>query len=166
LTLVRPESERRVRAALPALRSAWSLMLAANLAFAGLGMLASPVAVAPEHAALPPLAAALSALGVLCAGATIWLDRAILAPGRVGGLSPIPDGELARRHLLAGHLALWSLAILPALLGFAQLLLGGTLAALLALCALSLAILAVLMPTRTRIGTRLEAMLSGSFRRP
>jgi hypothetical protein len=156
---VRPDVERRLSSALPALRSAWSLMLAANLAFAGLGALASPVAIAPRDASLSPLAAVFAALAVLCAGATIWLDRAVLAPGRLAGLSSIPDPALAQRHLLAGHLALWSIAVLPALLGFAQLLLDGTPGTHLALCALSLLILAALMPTRSRIGARLEAML-------
>jgi len=134
-------------------------MLAASLAFVGLGVLAAPVAAASANAALSLLTAALSVLGILCAGTTIWLDRALLAPARLAGLVTIPDGELAKRHLLAAHLALWSLAVLPALLGFAQLLLDGTLAAHLRLCALSLATLAVLMPTQKRIGARLEAML-------
>ena len=72
----------------------------------------------------------------------------------------IPSPTRARqRHLLAGHLALWSFAELPALFGFAQLLLDGSLGAHLALCAVSLAILALLMPTRARITTRMEAVL-------
>ena len=71
----------------------------------------------------------------------------------------VPDQALVQRHLLAGHLVLWSFAQLPALFGFAQLLLDGSLGAHLALCAVSLAILALLMPTRARIRTRMEAVL-------
>ena len=72
---------------------------------------------------------------------------------------PVPDHALVQRHLLAGHLVLWSFAEVPALFGFAQLLLDGALGTHLALCAVSLAILALLMPTRARIATRMEAVL-------
>ena len=154
-----PDSERRVQAALPPLRVSWSLMLAASLGWAWLGAIASPAGSPPDATATPPFTMALAALGALCALATLWIDRAIITPERMAALMPVPDHALAQRHLLAGHLALWSLAVLPALFGFAQLLLGGALATHLALCAASLAILALLMPTRARIAARLEAVL-------
>ena len=134
-------------------------MLVASLALAGLGVLASPVVSPWDITTARPITATIASLGVLCAAATIWLDRAFLAPGRIAILVPIPDHALARRHLLAGHLALWSLAELPALFGFAQLLLDGALGTHLALCAVSLAILTLLMPTRARITARMEAVL-------
>jgi len=154
---MRPDSERHARSVLPSLRYFWAFMLVASLVWTGLGLLASPVA-SPQGAAATPITAAITALGVLCAAVTIWLDRAIFTPARIAGLVPIPDHALAQRHLLAGHLALLSLAEIPALLGFAQLLLDGLLSTHLALCAVSLATLALLMPTRARVTTRLAAV--------
>lgn len=150
-------TERQVRSALPLLRLCWSLLLAAVLALAGLGGLAAPAAAPQDGASAGPLGAAAVVLGLTCALATLWLDRRILAPHRIALLLQVPDLALARRHLLAGHLALWALAAVPALLGFAQLLLDGRLAAHLALCAVSLAVLALLLPTRARVGARLGA---------
>ncbi len=136
-------------------------MLAASLAWVGLGVFASPVVSPATTLAATPIALAIAALGALCAVAAIWLDRAILTPERIASVVAIPDLSFAQRHLLAGHLALWSIAELPAVLGFAQLLLDGTLATHLALCAASLTVLALLMPTRARIAARLEAVLAG-----
>ena len=134
-------------------------MLAASFVWAGLGILASPVEAPSGAATATPITATITALGFLCAAGIIWLDRAILTPARLAGLVVIPDSALARRHLLAAHLALWSLAQVPALLGFAQLFLDGALRTHLMLCAVSLALLALLMPTRARIAARLEAVL-------
>ena len=128
-------------------------MLAASFVWAGLGILASPVEAPSGAATATPITATITAAGI------IWLDRAILTPARLAGLVVIPDSALARRHLLAAHLALWSLAQVPALLGFAQLFLDGALRTHLMLCAVSLALLALLMPTRARIAARLEAVL-------
>lgn len=155
---MRPETGPRVRF-LPRLRLFWTAALGASLAFAGLGVLASPVVSPAGAASVPPLAAAIAALGVLCGAATLALDRAILSPGRVAARIPFPDSALAQRYLLAGHLALWSLALLPAMLGFAQLLFDGQLATHLALCAVSAGILALLMPSRSRISARVAAVL-------
>jgi hypothetical protein len=105
------------------------------------------------------LALAIAALGVLCALATIVIDRKIITPERMAALIPAFDYALVHRHLLAGHLVLWSLAELSALLGFAQLFLDGALHTHLALCAASLTTLAVLMPTRARIAARVAAVL-------
>ena len=154
-----PEAGPHGRSALLSLRSFWSFMVAASLALAGLGLFASPFVAPSGTATGTPATTALAGLGVLCAAATIWLDRALLSPGRIATRVPIPDPSLVRRHLLLGHLALWSLAELPAVLGFAQLLLDGTLGAHLALCAVSLAVLTLLMPTRRRITARMEAVL-------
>ena len=154
-----PELDRRVRAELPRLRLFWAAMLAASLACAGLGVLASPVSSPLGEASAPPAAVAVAALGLVSAAAVLLLDRAILAPGQVAARVPIPDPGLALRYLLAGHLALWSLAALPAILGLAHLLLGGPLRTSLALCAVSLGIFALLAPTRTRIATRLAAVV-------
>jgi len=156
---VRQAGERHLRDSLPPLRLSWSFMLAANLACAGLGVLAVPVVSLPGKAPASPLAAAIAAFGALVAAATLWLDRRLLAPSRIARVLPVPDPALARRHLLVGHLALWSLAEVPALLGFAQVLLDGTLGAHLALCATSLVLLALLLPTRARITSRMEALL-------
>lgn len=159
LTGMPPEADRQVRLALPRLRLFWGAMLMASLGFAGLGVLASPVVSAPGAGGSPPLALALAAIGVLCGAAALLLDRVILAPKQVSARFPFPDAVLAQRYLLAGHLALWSLAQLPAILGFTQLLFDGCLRTHLALCAVSLSILALQMPTRARISTRLEAAL-------
>ena len=156
---MRADVERHVQSALSPLRASWSFMIAASLAWAGLGLLASPVVAPPDAAPAPASTLALAALGVASAVATIWVDRAIVTPERMAALIPVPDHALARRHLLAGHLALWSLAELPALFGFAQLLLDGSLATHLMLCAVSLTTLAVLMPTRARVAARMAAVL-------
>ena len=158
---MRPEAERCVQHALPRLRLFWGATLGAGLACAGLGALASPVfsASAGGETASPPAATAIATLGLLCGAATLALDRALLSPGRIAARVPAPDGALAERYLLVGHLALWSLALLPGLLGFAQLLLDGRLGTHLALCGVSLAALAVLMPSRARIGARVAAAL-------
>ena len=158
---MRPEAEVRVRSALPRLRLFWAAALGATLACAGLGALAAPAvsAAAAGETATPPAAVAIATLGALCAAATLALDRALLSPGRIAARLPAPDSALAERYLLVGHLALWSLALLPALLGFAQLLLDGRLGTHLALCGVSLAVLAVLLPSRARVGARIAAAL-------
>jgi len=156
---VHPDLGRAVESALPPLRVSWSLMLAASLAWAALGLFASPVLSPLATPAATPWTTALTALGVLSAVATIWIDRAVITPGRMAAIIAVPDQTLVQRHLLAGQLILWSFAELPALFGFAQLLLDGALGTHLALCAASLAILAILMPTRARITARMAAVL-------
>jgi len=160
LTGVHPEIERNLQSALPPLRGSWSLMLGACLAWAGLGLFASPVMSPADSPAATPWTIVLTTLGVLCALATLFIDRAVITPKRLAALITIPDQALIQRHLLAGHLVLWSFAVLPALFGFAQLLGAGRLGTHLALCALSLAVLTLLMPTRARITTRLEAVIN------
>lgn len=154
-----PDIERDVQSALTPLRVSWSFMLAASLAWAALGLFASPVVSPPTSPTAAPWTTVLTTLGVLSAGVTLLIDRAIITPRRMAALITVPDLALVQRHLLAGHLVLWSFAQLPAMFGFAQLLLDGSLGAHLALCAVSLAILALLMPTRARIGARLEAVI-------
>lgn len=154
-----PDIGREVRAALTPLRVCWSFMLAASLAWAALGWFASPVLAPSDTRGATPLTMVLTALGVLSAVATVWVERAVVTPERLAAIMPIPDPALVQRHLLAGQLILWSFAELPALLGFAQLLFDGALETHLALCSVSLALLATLMPTRARITTRLAAVL-------
>jgi hypothetical protein len=154
-----PDIEQHVQSALSPLRVSWSLMLAASFAWAALGLFASPVVSLSEVPAATPWTTVLIVLGVLSAGATLLIDRAVITPQRMAAVITIPDLALIKRHLLAGHLVLWSFAQLPALFGFAQLLLDGSLGAHLTLCAGSLAVLALLMPTRARIRTRMEAVL-------
>lgn len=153
------DATRHARNGLPQLRVAWFLIVAACLGLAGLGWLASPAEMTAPPAAGRPATLTLTALGVFCALATLGLDRLVLSPEQISTRLPIPDPDLLRRHLLAGHMALWSLAVLPALLGFALVLLGGPPRTHLALCALSLGVLARLMPTRRRIAQRFEAVL-------
>lgn len=153
-----PDIERHVLSALPPLRVSWSLMLVASLAWAGLGLFASPVLAPSDTATATPWPLLLAALGMLCALATLGIDRWVITPARMAALIPVFDYALVQRHLLAGHLVLWSLAELPALLGFAQLFLDGALGTHLALCATSLVLLALLMPTRARIAARMEAV--------
>jgi hypothetical protein len=156
---MRPEIERHLRASLRPLRVSWAIMLAVSLAWAGLGAFASAAVSLSDATALTPLTKGLAALGVLCAVATLWIDRSVITPERMAAVIPVPDLALAQRHILGGHLVLWSLAVLPGILGLAQLLLDGPLWLHLALCALSLGVLALLMPTRARIATRLKAVL-------
>lgn len=153
-----PDIEQRVQSSLPPLRVSWSFMLAASLAWTGLGLFASPVLSPSDTAAAPPWALVLAALGVLCALATLVIDRWVITPARMAALIPVFDYALVQRHLFAGHLVLWSLAELPALFGFAQLFLDGPLSTHLALCATSLVLLALLMPTRARITARMAAV--------
>lgn len=148
-----------VQETLRPLRVAWSLMIAASLAWAALGLFASPVLSPSDATVFTPWTTVLTALGVLSAVGTIWIDQTVIAPKRLAALISLPDQALTRRHLLAGHLILWSFAELPALFGFAQLLLDGALGTHLALCAVSLIILAMLMPTRKRVATRLAAVI-------
>jgi hypothetical protein len=154
-----PDIEQHVQSALSPLRVSWSLMLAASFAWAALGLFASPVVSLSDTPAATPWTTVLIVLGVLSAGVTLLIDRAVITPKRMAAVITIPDQALIQRHLLAGHLVLWSFAQLPALFGFAQLLLDGLLGAHLALCAVSLAVLALLMPTRARIRARMEAVL-------
>jgi hypothetical protein len=127
-------------------------MLASTLALAGMGALAAPAGLAAGPGGATPIAIGIAVIGALCALAVPLLARVLLAPSRIAHRLPAPDLALARRYLLAGHLALWSFSTLPALLGFAQLLLGGAPATHLGLCALSLLALAWLMPTKRRVG--------------
>ncbi len=154
-----PDLERHVRSALPSLRVSWYLMLVASLAWAGLGLFAAPAGLASDPITARKLTVVLATLGALCAVATLWIDRAVITTERMVAVIPVFDYALVQRHLLAGHLVLWSFAELPALFGFAQLLLDGSLGMHLALCAVSLATLAILMPTRARIAARMEAVL-------
>lgn len=156
---MRPDIERQLRSALRPLRVSWAFMVAASLGWAGLGVLASPVVSPSGTTTATPLTTALAVLGVICALATLWIDRAVITAKRMAALIPDPDHALLQRHLLAGHLVLWSLAVLPALFGFAQLLLDGDLRIHLALCAVSLGVLALLMPTQARITARVAAVL-------
>lgn len=154
-----PDTERYVQSALPPLRISWCFMVFASLAWAGLGLFASPAGLTSGPTTARKLAVVLTTLGALCAVAALWIDRAVITAERMAALIPVFDYALVQRHLLAGHLVLWSLAQLPALFGFAQLLLDGSPGMHLALCAVSLATLALLMPTRARITTRMEAVL-------
>ncbi|HEY5998096.1 MAG TPA: hypothetical protein VI078_02190 [bacterium] len=135
--------------------AAWGGMLAATLALAGIGSLATPAGLGAGPAGgASALPAGIALFAVLCAIAVPLLARVLLAPERIAPRLPAPDAALVRRYLLVGHLALWSLAALPALLGLAQLFLGGSPATHYALCALSLVGLAWLMPTARRVGGR------------
>lgn len=158
---MRPDIERSVQAALRPLRVSWSLMLAASIVWAVMGMIASPVVSPSEITTLTPLTLTLAVLGVLSALGTILVDRLVITPERMAAVITLPDAALVQRHLLAGQLVLWSFAVLPALFGFAQLLLDGSLGIHLALCAASLAVLALLLPTRARVTTRIAAVLAG-----
>jgi hypothetical protein len=127
-------------------------MLAATLGLTGIGWLAAPAGLAASAGDAPPIAIGIAVLGALCALAVPILARKLLAPAQISRQLPAADLALARRYLLAGHLALWSFSTLPAILGLAQLLLDGAPATHLALCALSLLALAWLMPTARRVG--------------
>lgn len=151
----RTDPGRPAASALPLMRLGWSLMIAASLGCAALGWLASPAT--PAQASHTPLTRALTGLAALIAVGTLWLDRTILSPKQIAARLPVPDLALAQRHLLAGHAALWSLAVLPSLLGLALALLDGPRSTHLALGAVSLGVLARLMPTRRRIEARLAA---------
>lgn len=157
MSAARGVAARRAFASRAGLLLPWGAMLLSSLALAGLGRLAVPAGDPP--ASTPALASAVAALGVALVAAVLALDRWLLAPGRLAQRIGVPDRSLAKRHLIAAHLALWSLAELPAILGFAHLLLGGTLRTHLALCAVSLGLLALLMPTGQRIGARLDAVM-------
>lgn len=161
-----PDVERHVETALPSLRISWYLMVVASLAWAGLGMFAAPAGISSDPTTARKLTVVLTTLGALCAVATLWIDRAVITAERMAAVIPVFDYALVQRHLLAGHLVLWSLAELPALFGFAQLLLDGSLVLHLALCAVSLAVLAFLMPTRARITTRMAAVLAATAAQP
>ena len=156
---MRPDLQRHVESALRPLRVSWSLMLVASLAWAGLGLFAAPVVSPSDPPELAPSSKVLAVLGVVSSVATLWVDRKVITAKRMAALVPVPDHALVLRHLLAGHLVLWSFAEVPALFGFAQLLLGGSLGIHLALCAASLSLLALLMPTRARITGRMETVL-------
>ncbi|MHB8834364.1 MAG: hypothetical protein ACYC9Y_01435 [Candidatus Methylomirabilia bacterium] len=153
------DTGRYVESALPPLRISWYFMVFASLAWAGLGMFASPAGLTSDPTTARKLTVVLATIGALCAVAALWIDRAVITTERMAALIPVFDYALVQRHLLAGHLVLWSLAQLPALFGFAQLLLDGSLGMHLALCAVSLATLAILMPTRARITARMTAVL-------
>lgn len=164
MTPAGPEADLRPRPARTSLLLPWAAMLFSSLALAGLGRLAAPADPPAPAEPMSALALAVAALGVACVVAVLALDRSLLSPGRLARRLPAPDPALAERYVLAGHLALWSIAGLPAILGFSHLLLGGPLRIHLALCALSLGLLALLMPTKKRIGTRLDAVLKSAQR--
>jgi len=157
-----PDIARRMRAARSLMLLAWAAMLGASLAFAALGSFATPAGTPADAGGPPAASSAIAALGLICALAPLPLNRAILSPAKIAARIPLPDLTLTLRHLLAGQLALWSLAELPAILGFSQLLLGGALSTHLALCSLALANLALLLPTENRIRTRVDAVLHSS----
>jgi L-asparagine transporter-like permease len=112
-----------------------------------------------ETAPVSAGAAALALLGALAGVAVVLLDRQLLGPRRFAEQVGGADASHAVRHLLLAHLVLWSLAEIPAILGLAQVLLDGNPRWHLALCGISLGILAYLMPTRARVNARLEAVL-------
>lgn len=152
------EIERRVRSAIIRFRLPWAAMVLSSLVFAALGLWVSDTGVVMETGVSPmslPVIIVAAGSGAL----VFFLDRKLLAPRAIAARVPPNDIELALRHLLAGHLVLWSLAVVSPILGFAQLLLGGRPAAHLLLCGASVGILAYLMPTWSRIAARIEAIL-------
>jgi hypothetical protein len=154
----RPEVERQVLAGRARFLLPWAGALAAALGLAALGAAIAQLAPSPAGAdALLPAVAAAS--GAVVGVAVLLLERRLLEPSRLAARLPAPDVDLALRHILAGHLVLWSLAAVPALLGFAQLLLGGPLRTHLLLCGVSVGTLAYLMPARARLEERAGSCL-------
>lgn len=140
-------------------RLPWLGACVASLALAALGMALSGES-APAEAALPPPAKALAGLGLICSGTVPFLRRRVLTPARIAAALPSPDSELALRHLLAGSLVLWTIAEVPAILGFAQILVGGNARTHLLLCGVSMGILAWLMPVRAKIAAQSAAVVA------
>ncbi len=92
---VHPDLERSVESALPPLRVSWAFMLAASLAWAGLGLFASPVVSPSGSTAGTPWTTAAdrpSACSALLQRS--WLDRAVITPGRLAALITVPDQAL------------------------------------------------------------------------
>lgn len=149
--------EERVRIALPRFRLFWAGSCLAVLGLVALGSRAA-AGRTPAGEACTVASALLAAAGVACGIAVLLLDARVLSPARVAAASP-PEPSAVLRVLLAGHLALWSISVVPAILGLAQLAAGGSLRTHLLLGGISLGALAFLMPTRARIAARVGAAL-------
>jgi len=67
---------------------------------------------------------------------------------------PAADAAAVVRHLLAGYLVLWSAALVPGIIGIAQILAGGDERLHLLLCAAALLVLVYLMPVRSKLATQ------------
>ncbi len=115
---------------------------------------------APGDDPLPTLPKAMTAAGLVWCGLVLFLRRQVLSPAGLAARLPAPDAAAVVRHMLAGYLVLWSAAIVPSIIGIAQVLAGGDARMHLLLCGASVWVLAYLMPARSRLAALAEAALS------
>jgi len=119
------------------------------LAALGYGLAAGIVA---PGATLPALPKMMAAAGFVWCGLVLFIRRQVLAPLGMAARLPAPDPEALLRHLFAGHLVLWSAAVVPAIIGIAQILAGGDARMHLLLCSAALMVLGYLLPSRSKLG--------------
>lgn len=156
---MRPEIERAVRAELGRFLIPWGAMALSVLLIAGMGVFLAGDLAAIETSGGGAADTAVAVLAACLAAAAPVIDRALHDPARFASRVRVPDPQIALRYLLGGHLIVWSLAETPAILGLVQLVLGGSLPRHLLLCGAALGDLAILMPTRRRLGVRVGAAL-------
>jgi hypothetical protein len=118
------------------------------LAALGYGLAAGNAA---SGAPLPALPKMMTAAGFVWCGLVLFIRQQVLAPLGMAARLPAPDPEALMRHLFAGHLVLWSAAVVPAIVGIAQILAGGDARLHLLLCAASIMVLGYLLPARSKL---------------
>jgi len=136
----------------------WLGAAGASFALAALGY-ALASGTAGSDAPLPALPKAMTAAGFVWCGLLLFLRQQVLAPLGIAARLPAPDAEAVVRHLFAGYLVLWSAAVVPSIIGIAQILAGGDARMHLLLCAASVLVLAYLMPTRSKLALLAEQTL-------
>ena len=136
----------------------WLGAAAASLILAALGY-ALAGGTAGSGAPLPLLPKAMTAAGFVWCGLVLFLRQQVLTPIGIAARLPAPDTAAVVRHLLAGYLVLWSAAVVPAIIGIAQVLAGGDFRMHLLLCGASVMVLGYLMPTRSKLTALAEGTL-------
>jgi hypothetical protein len=129
----------------------WLGTVLAVLALAGLGF--ALTGGAGQHGGqLPALAKAMTAAGLVWCGLVLFVRQQILTPMGIASRLPAADATAVVRHLLVGYLVLWSAAVVPAIIGIAQILAGGDARMHLLLCSAAVMVLGCLVPSRSKLG--------------
>jgi hypothetical protein len=126
----------------------WLGTVLAVLALAGLGF-ALTAGAGQNGGQLPATAKWMTVAGLVWCGLVLFVRQQIMDPLGIAARIPAADAAAVVRHLLAGYLVLWSAALVPAIIGIAQILAGGDERMHLLLCAAALLVLVYLMPVQS-----------------
>jgi hypothetical protein len=137
----------------------WLGTVIAVLALAGLGFALAGGA-SPHDGRLPTLPKWMTAAGFVWCGLVLFVRQQIMDPMGIAARLPAADAAAVVRHLFAGYLVLWSTALVPPIIGIAQILAGGDARMHLLLCAAALMVLVYLMPVQSKLAAQAGVALA------